>query len=74
MEFVITLGVGGWVLLIAGALIFGLVAQFVGRRTRAMNGSLTRSRRGSAHWLQASSSLACRRSVRSGTAWRSSRH
>ena len=30
MEFVITLGVGGWVLLIAGALIFGLVAQFVG--------------------------------------------
>jgi hypothetical protein len=30
MEFVITLGVGGWVLLIAGALVFGLVAQFVG--------------------------------------------
>jgi uncharacterized membrane protein YeaQ/YmgE (transglycosylase-associated protein family) len=30
MEFVITLGVGGWALLIVGALAFGVVAQFVG--------------------------------------------
>jgi uncharacterized membrane protein YeaQ/YmgE (transglycosylase-associated protein family) len=30
MEFAITLGVGGWVLLIVGALAFGVVAQFVG--------------------------------------------
>ena len=30
MEFAITLGIGGWVLLIAGALVFGVVAQFVG--------------------------------------------
>ena len=30
MEFAITLGVGGAILLIAGALVFGVVAQFVG--------------------------------------------
>ena len=30
MEFVITLGIGGWALLIVGALVFGVVAQFIG--------------------------------------------
>lgn len=30
MEFAITIGVGGLILLIAGALVFGVVAQFVG--------------------------------------------
>jgi uncharacterized membrane protein YeaQ/YmgE (transglycosylase-associated protein family) len=30
MEFVITLGIGGWALLIVGALAFGVVAQFIG--------------------------------------------
>jgi uncharacterized membrane protein YeaQ/YmgE (transglycosylase-associated protein family) len=30
MEFAISLGLGGWTLLIVGALIFGAVAQFVG--------------------------------------------
>lgn len=30
MELAITLGFGGWILLIAGALLFGVVAQFVG--------------------------------------------
>jgi uncharacterized membrane protein YeaQ/YmgE (transglycosylase-associated protein family) len=31
MEFAITLGVGGWLVLIAGALIFGGIAQLVGQ-------------------------------------------
>lgn len=30
MEFAIALGIGGWMLLIVGALVFGAVAQFVG--------------------------------------------
>jgi uncharacterized membrane protein YeaQ/YmgE (transglycosylase-associated protein family) len=30
MEFAISLGLGGWILLIVGALLFGVVAQFVG--------------------------------------------
>ena len=30
MEFSIALGLGGWLLLIAGALVFGVVAQLVG--------------------------------------------
>ena len=30
MEFAIGLGLGGWVVLIVGALVFGAVAQFVG--------------------------------------------
>lgn len=30
MEFAITLGVGGWLVLLAGALLFGVVAQFIG--------------------------------------------
>jgi len=30
MEFAITLGIGGWALLIVGALVFGVVAQFIG--------------------------------------------
>jgi hypothetical protein len=30
MEFSIALGVGGWLVLLAGALLFGVVAQFVG--------------------------------------------
>ena len=30
MEFTITLGLGGWIALILGALAFGVVAQFVG--------------------------------------------
>jgi uncharacterized membrane protein YeaQ/YmgE (transglycosylase-associated protein family) len=30
MEFAIGLGLGGWVLLIVGALVFGAIAQFVG--------------------------------------------
>ena len=30
MEFTITLGIGGWAALIVGALVFGVVAQFVG--------------------------------------------
>jgi uncharacterized membrane protein YeaQ/YmgE (transglycosylase-associated protein family) len=30
MEFAIGLGLGGWVVLIVGALVFGVVAQFVG--------------------------------------------
>jgi uncharacterized membrane protein YeaQ/YmgE (transglycosylase-associated protein family) len=31
MEFVIALGFGGWALLIVGAVIFGVVAQFIGQ-------------------------------------------
>lgn len=31
MDFAITLGLGGWLLLIAGAIAFGVVAQFIGR-------------------------------------------
>jgi uncharacterized membrane protein YeaQ/YmgE (transglycosylase-associated protein family) len=30
MEFAIGLGLGGWVILIVGALVFGVIAQFVG--------------------------------------------
>jgi uncharacterized membrane protein YeaQ/YmgE (transglycosylase-associated protein family) len=30
MEFAISLGIGGWILVIVGAVVFGLVAQFVG--------------------------------------------
>jgi uncharacterized membrane protein YeaQ/YmgE (transglycosylase-associated protein family) len=30
MEFNIALGVGGWILLLGGALIFGIAAQFIG--------------------------------------------
>lgn len=30
MEFAIALGLGGWVALIAGAVVFGLLAQFIG--------------------------------------------
>jgi uncharacterized membrane protein YeaQ/YmgE (transglycosylase-associated protein family) len=30
MEFAISLGLGGWILLIVGALAFGVVAQFIG--------------------------------------------
>ena len=30
MEFAISLGLGGWIALIIGALVFGAVAQFVG--------------------------------------------
>jgi uncharacterized membrane protein YeaQ/YmgE (transglycosylase-associated protein family) len=30
MDFAISIGLGGWVLLIVGALAFGVVAQFVG--------------------------------------------
>jgi hypothetical protein len=33
MELAISLGLGGWILLIAGALLFGIVAQFVGHAT-----------------------------------------
>jgi hypothetical protein len=31
MELAITLGFGGWLVLIAGALLFGVIAQFIGR-------------------------------------------
>jgi hypothetical protein len=30
MELAITLGIGGWLVLVAGALLFGVIAQFVG--------------------------------------------
>jgi len=30
MELAIALGVGGWLVLLAGALLFGVVAQFIG--------------------------------------------
>ena len=30
MELAISLGLGGWILLVAGALLFGVLAQFVG--------------------------------------------
>ena len=30
MELAITLGLGGWLLLIGGALVFGVIAQFIG--------------------------------------------
>jgi uncharacterized membrane protein YeaQ/YmgE (transglycosylase-associated protein family) len=30
MELAITLGFGGWLVLLAGALLFGVIAQFVG--------------------------------------------
>jgi len=30
MEFNIALGLGGWILLLGGALLFGVVAQFIG--------------------------------------------
>jgi uncharacterized membrane protein YeaQ/YmgE (transglycosylase-associated protein family) len=30
VEFIITLGLGGWIALILGALAFGVVAQFIG--------------------------------------------
>jgi uncharacterized membrane protein YeaQ/YmgE (transglycosylase-associated protein family) len=31
MEFAIELGLGGWIVLIVGALVFGAIAQFVGK-------------------------------------------
>lgn len=31
MELAITLGIGGWLALLAGALLFGVVAQFIGQ-------------------------------------------
>ena len=31
MELAINLGIGGWLVLIVGALLFGVVAQFIGR-------------------------------------------
>jgi uncharacterized membrane protein YeaQ/YmgE (transglycosylase-associated protein family) len=31
MELAITLGLGGWILLIVGALVFGAVAHFIGQ-------------------------------------------
>ena len=30
MELAIDLGIGAWVLVIAGALVFGIIAQFIG--------------------------------------------
>ena len=30
MEFAISLGIGGWILLVGGALVVGVIAQFVG--------------------------------------------
>ena len=30
MELAITLGIGGWLVLLAGALLFGVIAQFIG--------------------------------------------
>jgi uncharacterized membrane protein YeaQ/YmgE (transglycosylase-associated protein family) len=30
MEFAITLGIGGWIALVVGALAFGVIAQFIG--------------------------------------------
>jgi|GEM_PF-5478921 uncharacterized membrane protein YeaQ/YmgE (transglycosylase-associated protein family) len=30
MEFAITLGIGGWLVLLAGALLFGVIAQYIG--------------------------------------------
>ena len=30
MEFAITLGIVGWMVLVVGALVFGAIAQFVG--------------------------------------------
>jgi uncharacterized membrane protein YeaQ/YmgE (transglycosylase-associated protein family) len=30
MEFAISLGIGGWILLVGGALVLGVIAQFVG--------------------------------------------
>lgn len=30
MELAIALGIGGWIILIVGALVFGVVAQFIG--------------------------------------------
>jgi uncharacterized membrane protein YeaQ/YmgE (transglycosylase-associated protein family) len=30
MELAIALGIGGWLILLAGALLFGVIAQFVG--------------------------------------------
>jgi hypothetical protein len=30
MDFAIDIGIGGWVLVIAGSLIFGIIAQFTG--------------------------------------------
>ena len=56
MELAISLEIGGWALLIVGALVFGVVAQFVGETRPVTSGSLTRSAPGSALWLRASSS------------------
>lgn len=30
MEFAISLGIGGWILLVGGALVLGVIAQFIG--------------------------------------------
>lgn len=30
MEFAISLGIGGWILLVGGALVVGVIAQFIG--------------------------------------------
>lgn len=38
MEFAITLGLGGWIVLIAGALVFGAVAQYVGETRTGYEG------------------------------------
>ena len=46
MELVITLGLGGWAILIVGSLIFGGIAQFVGETRDRLRVAGRRDRRG----------------------------
>ena len=40
MELAITLGLGGWALLIAASLVFGAIAQYIGDAKTAWEGAL----------------------------------
>ena len=40
MEFAITLGIGGWALLIVASLVFGAIAQYVGETTTGWEGAV----------------------------------
>ena len=71
MEFAITLGIGGWALLIVGALVFGVVAQFVGETRTGYEWLVDAIGAGIGARLRASSSWPGRRSSRCGTVWRS---
>ena len=71
MEFAISLEIGGWALLIVGALVFGVVAQFVGETRTGYEWIVDAIGAGIGALVAASSSWPGRRSNRCGKVWRS---